>query len=246
MELSTDEDIKNKQIFKYLHDHNIIPDYDKIDQDLGYSRKYTYKFANIDISNKNYMKKYHALALEACYNIPRNIFFNEYIKEYKDIEEYIKEYRKENNFLVEMQSLEALQELKKFKYLYNLNENNTIIKKRVLSIKNQQISISRLEDDRKTYEGYINISSTSITIVTHNLITGNSIILKIMRKYLLWDIVPISYLGHDNLHRQKVGYALCSNKELNDSEIKYYLNVNGKDFSDTEVKILEKIKSYTS
>ena len=64
-----------------------------------------------------------------------------------------------------------------------------------------------------------------------------------MRKYLQWDIVPVSYLGHDNFQRQKAGYAICSNKSLSDETIKYYLNVDAKDFSDTERKILEKIES---
>ena len=150
MELSTDEDIKNKYIFKYLHDKKNIPDYDKIDQDLGYNNKYSYKFANTDPNNKTYMKKYHALALEACYDIPRDIFFNKDIKDYKDIDEYIKEYNKtKNTFLVEMASFEALQELKKFKYLYNLDKNNVDVKERIIKIDNQNIIISRLTGNKK-------------------------------------------------------------------------------------------------
>ena len=211
---------------------------------MGYENKYFYKLASQ--KSKVRIKKIHTFALETRYNIPNELFFNPDITKKSQIESFITSCNQNKGLFIKNESPESLKVFKEYKYIYSYDKNSDEKHKYIrleVNIDNQHIEMVDLSTNRVKYEGYINVSMSSIILITQNTITRNNIIFKIMLKFLVLDKIPFSFLGHKYASNEEVsGYGLLSKDKLSNEEIEKYLDVDISNFSTIESQILANLK----
>jgi len=240
--LSSDENLKNKEIFKYLRDTDYIPSFEDIDNAMGFNSRYSYKFASPN--NSINVKKLHTLALETLYNIPSTLFFNKNITKYSDIEKYIQEYRQKSGIYIKNRSPMSLDAFKEFKYLYIL-DNDTKANEYRIDIKDLKLSIFDSSNNKEKYRGYINVSCSSIICIIQNSVTQNTIIFKILLKFLTSDkIIPFTFLGHKPSTNEEVAeYGIFSKEQLDNKTAVKLLDLEDIKFPDIEKELIARIKN---
>lgn len=230
-------DIKNKQIFKYLREQHLIPPYEVIDSDFDTNKSF-YKFAQ---RNKTYLKKVHTYAFEAKYDIPHTLFFNKDITKYEQIEPFIKNYRLTKGILVENKSPEALESFLDYKYLYTYYRGK--VYGYLVNIQDLYVYIEDLNDSRRKYRGFVNVSCTSILLIFQNLITRNDIVLKVPLERLVTDILPCSYLGHIKSSNEEIAwFGIMSKEPLSNAQVEEFFTIDKTEFSKIPTQLIQKIK----
>ena len=227
-----EQNLKNSQILKFVIEKIADFTYQDLDIKFGYSNGYFAKIAN---GNKT-LSKIHTIAIESEFNIPKNIFFNDNIKNSLDVEKLINDY-KIKKICINNESPESLKRFKQFNYLYVYDrlDNPYLREYKIYFYDNLEIQLQRTDNESIGYKGFIRVSNNSIMLIIQNKITKYDILIRVLLSVLDCEhYLPFTYLGFQKQNLEHAWYGVIT-KEKQNKEVITNLLKNQNNNSENEI-----------